>query len=649
MNLKTLSLRTKFLIIVSVLLLVAIFSYLSIAVSLFNQDKLAYIYDSNASLTKSLAGESQTLLEDGIMSVQAIASSAKKSRAAFSDEIFRMKPNLVYVEVYNSQDFLKNKRNARSIYNRGKTAFLEPYNTTPAVYQEIMEQAKFSPAELKQSRYQIMNLSQGKEIPLITVAALVRSEGSEVDDLIALAHLRSDKILDIFSQTDLYHTFLIQNSGKILVQNKDADVTQFQDQSILSQLEESQIKSGVLTYAKGDSEYILSYSRIDQLGIVVLSEISTDIAFMASKRLIEKSVQFAFLIFFVSLIVSFISTKQVTAALRILYKGTQKIADGDFSTKVPVTSSDEIGYLSKSFNFMSEKIVSLLDETKQQAERETEIKKDLATAQTVQDTFFANEVQQIGPLTVSGCYQPATQCGGDWWGCVDGPDNSQYIFIADAMGHGVSAALVTAMAYSACQTLSELIRNRTITDDSPGKILEEFNKVLYNAVKGEISMTFFAIKIDANTGTMTYANAGHNFPILFPTDKDDSRAGRVAKSMQKISDRPPINLNLKGTPLGVRPDSKYPENEIQIAAGDKIFLFTDGIIECTNPDGEVWGRKTLIKNILGIVEKNPADLQDDLLKQAFDFFDGQPLDDDLTVVVVEVDKHYQPVTARVAS
>src|SRR5690606_35325869 len=159
----------------------------------------------------------------------------------------------------------------------------------------------------------------------------------------------------------------------------------------------------------------------------------------------------------------------------------------------------------------------------------------------------------------------------------------EYVLIADATGHGAPAALVTAMAYAGYRTLGELLRGKLSNNRSPAELLEVVNRVLWDAGRGTTTMTCFAAMIDPRTGEMRFANAGHNVPALIPLEDSDDRINSKRRKQRHIS------LNSRGNPLGMIPDSTFQEHTFSLKAGDKIVMYTDGIIECTNAQGEAWG------------------------------------------------------------
>ena len=154
-------------------------------------------------------------------------------------------------------------------------------------------------------------------------------------------------------------------------------------------------------------------------------------------------------------------------------------------------------------------------------------------------------------------------------------------------------------------------------------------------------MTFFVAVIDFKTGKMTYSNAGHNFPFVLATSKDDPRLGAAAKRSTNQDSLFPITLTLQGNPLGVEADSDFKEKTLKIAAGDKIILFTDGLIENTRNGSDPLGRKSLI-DIASKAGAISADALKELLKsEGAARYGLENLADDVTIVVAEIGSHWK--------
>ena len=380
---------------------------------------------------------------------------------------------------------------------------------------------------------------------------------------------------------------------------------------------------------KGKS-WLGGFSKVDRFGLIVLVQQDTKSAYGDIEKSILQTIKWGALFVMVAILFSYFGARSVTRNLRSVTQLTQVIAQGNFSAKLALKGRDEVALLSHSVNLMSSKIQGLLHDQVAQAE----VKKDLDMAKTVQETLFPKPGKIKSVLEIHGFSESASETGGDWWGHYSTEDGIEYVFVADAMGHGVPAALVTAVAYSSCMTLAHLLAG-TNQIYTPGQILEQVNKVLYDAVEGKISMTFFALMVDYHEGKITYANAGHNLPVIIPKDADDDRVQKRIKSLQKIHDRTPISLNVNGTILGVEKEAVFKEKSMDLVPGDRFFLFTDGLIECKSPKGGQWQRKGMLEHLMRHLDKPLDEWMMSVKDDAYAFFADEPRDDDLTVVAVE--------------
>lgn len=313
-----------------------------------------------------------------------------------------------------------------------------------------------------------------------------------------------------------------------------------------------------------------------------------------------------------------------TVQLDKVYRATGEIAAGRFDTRINSPGNDEIGQIAVAVNKMAEELTAQV-EIKAEKGR---LQNEADTARTVQETFFPSGSIEVKHLRMAGSYKPATECGGDLWGHFTVRPGVELVYIADAMGHGASAAIMTAMAYTACNLISDIIKDAAIFNDSPAQLLTRMNHVIFGAVKGKISMTCFAVLFDFNKGEMIYSNAGHNFPfVIFPGDPGSAKPSA------------PQSLSLSGNPLGVDGQSKYDEKRRPIRAGERLFMFTDGLIECRSPSGNMWGRKALSMTLQAAAQSSSVEeFRDAVVGKAFGFFGTVPISDDVTTVVAEVDK-----------
>jgi serine phosphatase RsbU (regulator of sigma subunit) len=386
---------------------------------------------------------------------------------------------------------------------------------------------------------------------------------------------------------------------------------------------------------KRAAEWVGAFSRVQKQGIGmdnhwVIVQKRADSVFGVVERTKLETILIAFFVIIGAATIGVMFAGQSTAQLESVYQATGEIASGRFDTRIETRSQDEIGKIADSVNRMAA-------ELKAQVELKAEkgrLQAEADTARTVQETFFPQGTISTDVLTVTGSYQPATECGGDLWGHFTVRPGVEVIYIADAMGHGASAAIMTAMAYTSCNLIAEIIKDAEIFKDSPAKLLQRMNHVIFGAVKGKVSMTCFAVLYDFNKGEMVFANAGHNFPfVLFPATSD-----QIQKNGKPSA---PQSLMLSGNPLGVDNASVYQDKRRPIKAGERLVMFTDGLIECRSPAGQQWGRKAL-NGVLGACASLPGveDVRNQVLGTAFRFFSGVPIADDVTLVVAEVSRNW---------
>ena len=144
--------------------------------------------------------------------------------------------------------------------------------------------------------------------------------------------------------------------------------------------------------------------------------------------------------------------------------------------------------------------------------------------------------------------------------------------IGDVTGHGVPSAMITAAAKASC----DVARHVHNDDVTVTRLLEIMNHAIFESAQRRFVMTCFASIVDTKARTITYANAGHNFPYLF----------RPARASGEFG-----SLMIRGNRLGDDRSSKYEAKTTELVAGDVLVWYTDGIVECENEGGEEYGEK----------------------------------------------------------
>jgi sigma-B regulation protein RsbU (phosphoserine phosphatase) len=234
---------------------------------------------------------------------------------------------------------------------------------------------------------------------------------------------------------------------------------------------------------------------------------------------------------------------------------------------------------------------------------------ELQRAREIQQSLLPKEIPQLPGIAVATAWQPALAVGGDYFDVLRLDGNRLAICIADVSGKGVAAALLMANVQA---SLRASVRDL----DSPARVCGIVNGMLRESIAGNKFVTFFCGVLDANTRTFCYCNAGHPYPIL-------------------VSDGAAHTLDEGGAVLGVFPSWDYQDSSVNLKSGDRLLLFTDGITEAEDAQGEEFGVERVAAFGKAHAASSAAQLNEQLLAQVSDFCAAQ-FQDDATLVVLAV-------------
>jgi sigma-B regulation protein RsbU (phosphoserine phosphatase) len=215
-------------------------------------------------------------------------------------------------------------------------------------------------------------------------------------------------------------------------------------------------------------------------------------------------------------------------------------------------------------------------------------------------------------------YQPAEAVSGDFFSISALSDAEAGVFICDVTGHGVRAALVTAMIRALAEELKPWARD-------PGVFLQKLNSDLCNILKNTGSpmlTTAFYLVANCETGVLRYANAGHPKPLLLRRSRD-----RVEPLVNECGHSQPA--------LGLFDDPPYHTSETVMTPGDFVMLFTDGLYEVQGPNEELYSQQRLLLDVKNRIQLPAGRLFDDVLEAVRNFSVDQEFDDDVCLVGLE--------------
>lgn len=250
-----------------------------------------------------------------------------------------------------------------------------------------------------------------------------------------------------------------------------------------------------------------------------------------------------------------------------------------------------------------------ITERKRAEEARLSAETEARTARNIQMNFLPDSDPVVPGYAIGGRSVPAANVGGDYYDFIRLDENRIAIGLGDVSGHGLPSALVMA-------NLQATIRSQASFDPDPARCLERANKLLFRSTDARTFVSLFYGILDTREQSLTYANAGQNWPIMF--------SGSSAHRM----------LMCHGLVLGVREDSTYEEEKIEVGTGDRMIIFSDGVTEAMNETRQQFGEERLIDCIHGSTDSMPQIIINSVMR-AVDAHSGSvPQADDRTLVVV---------------
>jgi steroid delta-isomerase-like uncharacterized protein len=246
-----------------------------------------------------------------------------------------------------------------------------------------------------------------------------------------------------------------------------------------------------------------------------------------------------------------------------------------------------------------------------EAQERERIEQELRVARSIQQASLPEEVPQLEGWQITPYYQPAREVGGDFYDFFELEDGRVGVVVGDATGKGVPAALVVTATYSMLRAVAQALGSF-----SPREILAQVNETLLARIPSNMFVTCFYAILDPNSGSLSYANAGHDLPYL-------RRRGGDAEE-----------LRARGMPLGLMSGMSYEEGEASLAEGDSVLFYSDGLVEAHDPEGEMFGFPRLRALIAEHGEEGPP--EDFLMEEIHTFVgEGWEQEDDITLLTLK--------------
>jgi PAS domain S-box-containing protein len=253
-----------------------------------------------------------------------------------------------------------------------------------------------------------------------------------------------------------------------------------------------------------------------------------------------------------------------------------------------------------------------LQETQAQLLAQQRLQQEVELAMEIQKSLLPHHVPGLPGYDFAADARPARYVSGDFYDFAGLSPTACHIIVADIAGKGIPAALLSSTARS-------LFRMQVDQKASPATILSNVNDSLYQDLENaETFITSCAAHLDASTGRLLYANAGHTEILWW----------RAAQGTYQA-------LGVTGMPLGIDLSTPLTESEIALRPGDVVLLYTDGITEAANGEGELFGMRRLT-DLLALHASVPAEDMLQVIVSAIERFQaGTPLSDDVTLIVIK--------------
>ena len=307
-------------------------------------------------------------------------------------------------------------------------------------------------------------------------------------------------------------------------------------------------------------------------------------------------------------------SRNLTAPLIALGKDAQTISSGDLDYRAEIRSNDEIGDLAKSFNGMAASLKEYIENLTAVTAEKERIGAELDVATHIQKSMLPcifPAFPDRKEFDVYATMNPAKEVGGDFYDFFMVDDTHLAVVMADVSGKGVPAALFMVIGKT-------LIKDHTEPGISLGDVFSDVNNMLCDSNSEGLFITAFEGVLDLVTGEFRYVNAGHEPPYICKQGEGYEayriKAGFVLAGME---------------------DLRYREGSLQLSAGDRIFLYTDGVTEATDAENQLYGSERLHRVLNDHLDANPEALLAAVKADVDRFVGDAPQFDDITMLCME--------------
>jgi steroid delta-isomerase-like uncharacterized protein len=244
-----------------------------------------------------------------------------------------------------------------------------------------------------------------------------------------------------------------------------------------------------------------------------------------------------------------------------------------------------------------------------EAQERERIEQELQVSRRIQQASLPKEVPTLEGWEITPYYRPAREVGGDFYDLFELEEGRVGVVAGDATGKGVPASLVESATSSMLRAVAQALGSF-----SPGEVLAQVNETLLARIPPNMFITCFYAILEPQSGTLVYANAGHNLPCWCHEDAV-------------------TELKARGMPLGLMGGMSYEEKETVLVPGESVLFYSDGLVEAHNPKGEMFG----FPRLRALVAEHGEELSlgEALLEELYSFVgEGWEQEDDITLLTL---------------
>ncbi|MBK8165318.1 MAG: SpoIIE family protein phosphatase [bacterium] len=301
----------------------------------------------------------------------------------------------------------------------------------------------------------------------------------------------------------------------------------------------------------------------------------------------------------------------IVTGVHALHRGTRAVAAGNLDTVIAIPNEDEFGDLARSFNEMT----LAVRHGRELALANERLTLELTTARAIQMRLLPGAQPQVAGFEVTGASVPSREIGGDYYDFLVQGEDAIGIAIGDVSGKGMPAALLMS-------NLQASLHGQVLHRGTVASVVQRVNDLMVRSTDPHMFATFFYGVLETATGRFTCTNAGHNPPLVLRRDGSLER------------------LTTGGLLLGMVGDMVYQQDTVELAPGEVIVMYTDGITEAVSPGADeedpeaMFGEERLCEVIRRSSHLPASGIQDAILAAVADHTRGVAQSDDITLVVI---------------